>query len=123
MNFKEAKHIVYRMDELVRTHICVGDEPNVVYETPPLIRYESAVRGKLHITGILFSIRCNSSSDDDIESAMNRYGFRLQSMESIIFDMATSQYGCRNVDITQVFDPNDIDSDGNCYVRIRYSIC
>lgn len=121
MNLKEAKHIVDRMNEFVRSHI--GYEPNVVLETPSMIRYENSMNGRLRITGTLFSIKCNSSSDDDIESAMTRYICQLQSLESIIFDMSTSYYGCQNVDITQVFDPlSDIGSDGNCYVRIKYSI-
>lgn len=71
----------------------------------------------------LFSIKCNSSSDDDIQSAMNCYIDFLQVLESTIFGIATSYYKCRNVDITQVFDPlNDINSDGSCYVRVKYSI-
>lgn len=121
MNLKEAKHIVYRMNEFARSHI--GYEPNVVFETPPMIHYEKPARGRLHITGTLFSIRCKTSNDDDIQSAMDCYVQLLQELESMIFDMATSYYGCQNVNITQVFDPlSDIGSDGNCYVRIKYSI-
>ena len=116
-----AKHIVWRMIECIKPHI--ADRPNIILENEPNLCFENKVRDRLYITGTLFRIKCKSSSDYDIGLAMSDYLCFLQDLESEIFQVATSYYGYRNVNISEVFDPSrDKDSEGNCYVRVRYSI-